>query len=512
MSLSLSQKYRPKSFEEIVDQEHIKTTLLNEIRSKQMAHAYLFSGARGIGKTTTARILARAINCQGTKNGEPCNTCVSCVSILQGKAMDIIEIDAASHTGVDHVRENIISNARVSPVSLAYKVFIIDEVHMLSLSSFNALLKILEEPPAHAVFILATTEFHKIPETIVSRCQLFMFQRISRRALLERLEEIVKKEKIQVDLDVLEQVASRSMGYVRDAESLLGQILALDEKHITLDLAEMVLPKSHLYSVLDFLEHLLKKQTRQAVEMINMLREEGTSLHEWAKDFIELLRHMLLYKATQKLSHLDYLSPEKKFLDRILPLVDGISLKDLGKLLELFLYKPQEVRNSDIPELPLELAVISWCGEEKNSLSVFKPKANPPQSQELEEDEEEDTEKTKNTEEDTKRGKKTDITFEKIQALWPVVKEKCGKRNHSLNFTLGLATLLHLKGKKLTLGLPYTFHADRLHEAANTTIVEDALTEVFGENITLACQVSKDYLKSLETEEDAQKLVEQAFA
>src|SRR3989339_626328 len=222
MSQALYRTYRPQTFADLTGQEHVKRTLQNQLKIGRVAHAYLFTGTRGVGKTTAARLLAKAVNCQGITEGkdslpEPCNVCSSCQEITGGSSLDVYEIDAASNTGVDHVREHIIESVRFSPNKAKMKVFIIDEVHMLSTSAFNALLKTLEEPPAHALFILATTEIHKVPATILSRCQRFDFKKISKEAMVTRLASIVKQEKRNVDEDVLLGIAKHSGGSERDA-------------------------------------------------------------------------------------------------------------------------------------------------------------------------------------------------------------------------------------------------------------------------------------------------------
>ena len=210
--MALYLKYRPQDFSSIIGQEHIVKTISNQIIHNKINHAYLFSGPRGVGKTTLARVIAKAVNCENRqdKNFDPCNQCSSCQEITHSRAIDVIEIDAASHTGVDNVKENIIDNVQFKPTKSKYKVFIIDEVHMLSTSAFNALLKTLEEPPEHIIFILATTELHKLPATIISRCQRFAFKKIPHETMNKHLENIAKAEKIKITKEVLERIINNS--------------------------------------------------------------------------------------------------------------------------------------------------------------------------------------------------------------------------------------------------------------------------------------------------------------
>ena len=292
----LYQKYRPQTFSEIFGQNNIKTTLQNEILNNKVSHAYLFCGPRAVGKTTLARVLAKAVNCQNRKEDEyePCNQCYNCQSIIGSSNFDVIEIDAASNTGVDNVRENIISLSRVNNSNNSYKVFIIDEVHMLSLSAFNALLKTLEEPPANVIFILCTTEVYKVPLTIISRCERFDFKRIALGDMVAKLEVIVRNEKIKVDQDVLELIALKADGHLRDAESLLSQIIAVSGEKIDLSTANLVIPYNDLDESLRLLEYLSEKKSADAIKTINDLIDNGIDLKIFSQNFILIERVFLL--------------------------------------------------------------------------------------------------------------------------------------------------------------------------------------------------------------------------
>ncbi|PJA92609.1 MAG: DNA polymerase III, subunit gamma and tau, partial [Candidatus Komeilibacteria bacterium CG_4_9_14_3_um_filter_37_5] len=268
-STTLYNKYRPLKFSDIVDQNHIKITLQNELVTNKLAHAYLFTGPRGVGKTTIARILAKAINCsqRPAEQFEPCNECSNCLEVNQNKFLDLVEIDAASQTKVEQTRENIIAAARVSASAGRTKIFIIDEVHMLSASSFNALLKTLEEPPAKVIFILATTEIHKVPETIISRCQRFDFHRIGVDDLEQWLAIVCQQEKVEYDQAVLKLIAKQAEGGARDALSLLGQVLSLSENKVSLDQASLILPRSDLSVISELVAYLCKQQAAPAIEL-----------------------------------------------------------------------------------------------------------------------------------------------------------------------------------------------------------------------------------------------------
>src|SRR4030043_1984139 len=274
MSTTLYRKYRPATFSEVIGQKHVVQTLQNSKKSGRIGQAYLFAGPRGTGKTSIARIFAKTINCAHLKPGEPCLKCDSCKTILDGRALDIIEIDAASHTGVDNIRE-LRETVKLPPSSLKYKVYIIDEVHMLSGGAFNALLKTLEEPPAHVIFILATTEVHKIPETILSRVQRFDFTRLTIEEIIKRIAEIAKLEKVSVDHEALEIIAVSSEGGMRNAESLLGQIIALEDKKITVKEVKFLIGTISEKELVDFVGTIIENDIPAAFSKIGALRESG---------------------------------------------------------------------------------------------------------------------------------------------------------------------------------------------------------------------------------------------
>lgn len=355
---TLYRKYRPQTFAEVTGQNHVRAVLEGELASGRIAHAYLFAGPRGVGKTSIARIFARTLNC--TKRQPPkteaCGTCEACLGITAGQSLDIIEIDAASHTGVDHVREQIIENARFAPTRLTYKVFIIDEVHMLSTSAFNALLKTLEEPPAHAIFILATTEIHKIPETIISRCQRFDFKRVSVPEIVALLKTIVAAEGIRVAPKVFESIAQASEGCPRDAETLLGQVLVLDEKEITEEQAALVLPETHRALVREFIGFLARQQPAEAVRFVNRLVDEGVELVAFTKEVVLVLREIMIHKLTEGVT-----SAPKEFEGELQDVVAHLPLPRLPVCIERINQVRRELEQADIAQLPLELAAVELC-------------------------------------------------------------------------------------------------------------------------------------------------------
>lgn len=361
-NLVLYRKYRPRTFAEVVNQKHIVQTLTNALVAEKIAHAYLFAGPRGTGKTTVARLLAKAVNCLSRQGYEPCNKCSACQEINQGKSLDLIEIDAASNRGIDEIRE-LREGIKFSPNSLKYKVFIIDECHQLTKEAFNALLKTLEEPPAHAIFVLATTEIHKVPQTIISRCQRFDFHKLTLDKIVDRLAWIAKQEKIKIGKPALELVALNADGSVRDSESLLGQIISVEDKEITLEEVQAILGVTDIKTVQDLVDYLIEKNNGAAISHINQVIAQGHDLTQFAKSLVNYLRKMLILKVNPDLSKLVAVELTKEQLDTIISQGKKFSQPDLIRTIHLFIQAGNEVKSADFPQLPLELAVVECIGE-----------------------------------------------------------------------------------------------------------------------------------------------------
>ncbi len=369
-NLVLYRKYRPKSFSEIVGQEHIVRTLTNAVSREMVSHAYLFSGPRGTGKTTTARLFAKSLNCHNRKEGkaEPCNKCPSCLDIINGRSLDLIEIDAASHRGIDEIRE-LREGIKFSPAKEKYKVFILDEAHQLSKDAVNALLKTLEEPPPHAIFVLATTEVHKMLPTIISRCQRFDFRKLKLPEIEQRMSYICKKEGVKIDKAALELIALNSGGAVRDAESLLDQVLTfaytVNSEEIKAEKVRDILGIADNSLISQFLEHIRNNNSAEALKFLNQIMEKGFDPQEFARALVRYLRRLLILEINPEDENpiiLGLTGEEKKFFKEQAKSFGG---EKIHKMIDLFLDAENKMRYSSIPQLPLELAIVDITEKEK---------------------------------------------------------------------------------------------------------------------------------------------------
>lgn len=359
----LYRKWRPQTFEEVYGQQHITATLKNELISGRVAHAYLFTGSRGTGKTTCAKILSKAVNCLSPVDGNPCNECEICKGIDNGSILDVIEIDAASNNSVENIRD-LRDEVNFTPVNAKYRVYIIDEVHMLSASAFNALLKTLEEPPEHVIFILATTEVHKLPATILSRCQRFDFKRITPEDICARLQYVAEKENIVLDPDAASLIAKVADGALRDALSLLDRCCAVDE-HITSE----VVTKSAGLAGRDYLirlsECIIEKDCASALSILNELHMNSCDMEKLCSEFMFHLRDLMIAKTVKSAD--DILIATEQELNNLKALSQKFPLEELLYDLNVIEDTFSQIKRSSNKRIPLEMAFVKLCSEQFDS-------------------------------------------------------------------------------------------------------------------------------------------------
>ena len=485
-------KWRPKDFDDVVGQSHVTRTLRNACRSQRIAHAYLFAGPRGTGKTSIARILAKALNCLAEPERRPCNQCHVCQAINQGRFLDLIEIDGASNRGIDEIRD-LRERVNFRPNEGRYKVYIIDEVHMLTREAFNALLKTLEEPPEYVVFVFATTEVWRIPATIRSRTQRFDFRPIKLALVESRLRHICEAENIGREDQALSLIARQATGSLRDAISMLDQIASIGEGMVTLDLVRSVLGTAPDEAAEQLLGFLLGGDLAPALELLSQLSAEGFDMRQFAQDVLALSRAMLLLRLGVR--------PETDLTSETLAKLSDMAGKQepetLLKLARAFGQAAEQVRYSLLPQLPLELALV----EASNLLALparqalvssqpMRPKPDalplsprPPQPAQVQKP-------TSPAPAVSEASPQQPVTLERLRKLWPKVEAKVQRRDRTLEPLLHAAELVKLEAGTVTIAFAYPFHCACFSGAEEKGILLEALREVTGQALEATLMVA----------------------
>ena len=511
---TLYRKWRPQTFEDIIGQKHIAQTLINAISLNRISHAYIFSGPRGVGKTTTARILAKSLNCENGPTPYPCNKCERCIRITNGYSMDVIEIDGASNNGVDSIRE-LRNKVNFAPAEGKYRIYIIDEVHMLSTGAFNALLKTLEEPPLHVIFIFATTDPYKIPGTILSRCQWFNFRRISLEDIVAKLKMIAKDEKLNIDDKTLNIIARSSTGSMRDAESALDQIIAYCGKEITSQGVKEVLGIIEEEVFFEFIEAIIKNDTLKGIEIINRVSDLGEDASQFIKNLMEYVHNLSLAKVCQKeILNLKGIFTEDK--ERLLKQSKTIQLEKVFNIVNHLAEAEKKMRYTRHPWILLEMLVLKFTAgenyslkeveEEKDEYSLgFSAKKDVSGSGKKSVETREEVplkkkiqDKVKTEEDSSIQAKEAVIDLDFNQA-WSTILSKIKKTKISVYSFIIANNLITIENNKLIIvfNKKYTFHKESLEKQNNKILLQDLIKEETGRLFTI------EYITNDNGEEDS---------
>ena len=549
--LILARKYRPQTLDEVIGQDHIIQTLGNAMKEGRLAQSFLFVGTRGVGKTSTARIVAKILNCPNRKKQDltPCNRCDSCREIADSTNLDVLEIDGASNRGIDEIR-NLREHVKFKPTAGHYKIYIIDEVHMLTSEAFNALLKTLEEPPAHVKFIFATTESHRVPPTIISRCQRFDFKRIPTRTIAETLQTVAKKEKLPVDRDALFTIAKAAEGSMRDGESILDQMASYSDGKITVEATEKMLGLTKEETYFELVDAIAAKDSQKTLTILQHVINQGKDLRQFNKGLIEFFRDILIGKSTKKADTL---------IDRLDDSIKGIKVRAQSFTTEDVLYIVTVLQNlfgqlkhSTFPQINIEVALVKLTHrEDMTALSEILERlaileknggvpdmrsehtsALPQSEKKVLTSAEPDTEtrikqkvdqyvkkreRPHNDDTHHTANKNSPPTLRNVEEQWTQILNEVKKKKMSAGIFLSDTEPIEVDGNMLILGLPgeFKFHKEALESKDNAHIIEQVMKHILGTKIKVQYVVTEkdskeEVVDASSPEENPTKIIESA--
>lgn len=511
--VALYRRWRPKIFEDVVGQGHITQTLKNQIKNHNIAHAYLFCGTRGTGKTSTAKIFARAVNCLNPKDFDPCNECEICNGIQHESIMDVIEIDAASNNGVDDIRE-LRENVKYPPTRGKYKVYIVDEVHMLSTGAFNALLKTLEEPPSYVIFILATTEPHKIPATILSRCQRFDFKRVKESDIVKRMTYICSEMNIEVEEGVFRLIARNSDGAMRDALSILDQCISFGLGKITYDDVINILGTVSEDIMFRLIDYIGEQNAKDAMELIQDLVSSGKDIHQFIKDLIEHYRNLMMTKVSKDLEGVINLSKEN--INRLVEQGKKLDTNSIIRAIRELSQTAVDAKYATQPRILLEVAVIKLTQPMlDNSIEALIERVEALekiiQSGEIKVEKIAKTEIKKEENIENKQEEDAPIKVENLKTVnfdtlkkgWDKILKVIKKRKISIYAVLMEGQLIKVENNALVVAFRkgFGFHKEASGKSPYKEFIEGVIAEILGQKVQLKC-VMEDELEDLPKGED----------